>query len=91
MDAKFALDVSFSEATGEAIAAYLRVREGTVAETREASEGVAFADYGSDGRLLGIELLAPCTLAVMDRVGRNEPEPVQRFLRGGPPRELIVA
>ena len=90
VDAKFGLDVSFSEITGEPVAAYLRVREGRVAETREVSEGVAFADYAADGRLLGIELLAPCSLAVMDRLGENEAEPVRRFLRGGPPRELIV-
>lgn len=88
---KFGLEVSFNGATGEPVAAYLRVREGKVAITAEVSEGVAFADYAADGRLLGIELLAPCALAVMDRLGEAEPEPVRRFLRGGAPRELIVA
>ena len=89
--AKFALTVSFSDTTGEPVAAYLRVREGVVATTKEVSEGVAFADYSTTGSLLGIELLAPCSLAVMDQLGQNEAEPVRRFLRGGPPRELIVA
>lgn len=88
---KFGLEVSFNATTGEPVAAYLRVREGSVATTTEVSEGVAFADYGADGLLLGIELLAPCSLAVMDQLGATEPEPVRRFLRGGPPRELIVA
>lgn len=63
IDSKFALDVSFSETTGEAVAAYLRVREGEVATTKEVCDGVAFADYSADGRWLGIELLAPCSLA----------------------------
>ena len=91
MDSKFALDVSFSETTGEPVAAYMRVRAGAVATTKEVSEGAAFADYAADGRLLGIELLAPCSIEVMDRLGANEAESVRRFLRGGPPRELIVA
>jgi len=91
MSAKFALNVSFSDTTGEPVAAYLRIREGSVAATKEVSEGAAFADYAADGLLLGIELLAPCSLEVMDRLGANESEPVRRFLRGGAPRELIVA
>ena len=91
VSAKFALKVSFSEKTGEPVAACLRVRDGKVVETREVSEGVAFADFADDGRLLGIELLAPCSLAVLDRLGEHESEPVRRFLRGGPPRDLIVA
>jgi len=85
MDSKFALDVSFSDKTGEPVAAYLRVREGKVSSTKEVSEGVAFADYSEDGRLLGIELLAPCSIEVMDRLGMAETEPVRRFLRGGAP------
>lgn len=88
---KFGLDVSFSSTTGQPVAAYLRVREGAVAVTKEVSEGVAFADYAADGHLLGVELLAPCSLAVVDQLGATETEPVRRFLRGGPPRELIVA
>ena len=91
MASKFGLDVSFSETTGEPVAAYLRVREGAVASTSEVSEGVAFADYSSDGTLLGIELLAPCSIEVMDRLGANEAEPIRRFLRGSAPRDLIVA
>lgn len=41
---KFRLEVSYSDATVEPVAAYLRIREGSVAQTREVSEGVAFAD-----------------------------------------------
>lgn len=86
-----ALEVSIDEKTGLVRAAYLRVRKGKVEETQEVSEGSAFADYAADGLLLGVELLAPCKVKVLDRIAANEPEPVKRFLRGGPPRELVHA
>src|SRR5262245_14932719 len=86
---KFRLEVSFNEATGEPVAAYLRIREGKVTETKEVSEGVAFADYGADGYLLGVELLAPCGVEVLDRLSEKEPEAVRRFLREGARRPLV--
>jgi hypothetical protein len=88
---KFRLEISFNETTGDPVAAYLRVREGKVAETKEISEGIAFADYGADGLLLGIELLAPCRGEVLDRVAEKEPEPVRQFLRRGVRKEMIFA
>ena len=88
---KFRLEISFNETTGDPVAAYLRIREGKVAETREISEGVAFADYGADGSLLGIELLAPCRVGILDRVAEKEPEAVRQFLRSGVRKEMISA
>jgi uncharacterized protein YuzE len=85
------LNLSVDETTGQIRAAYVRVREGTVFETREMAEGRAFADYSEDGFLLGIELLAPCAVKVIDDISEEEPEPVRRFLRGSPPRELVSA
>jgi uncharacterized protein YuzE len=87
---KFRLEVSFDE-KGEPVAAYLRVREGKVAQTKEVTEGVAFADYAADGCLLGIELLAPCCVEVLERLSEKEPEPVRRFLREGTRRPLVLA
>ncbi len=87
---KFRLETSFDE-KGEPVAAYLRIREGKVAETREASAGVVFADYGAEGLLLGIELLGECGVAVLDRLSEREPETVRRFLQKGARRQLIVA
>jgi hypothetical protein len=87
----FRLDASVDDRTGGLVAAYLRVREGEVAETKEIEEGVAYADYDAAGMLLGIELLGPCQVEVLDRIGQGEPEPVKRFLRGATPRELICA
>jgi len=85
------LEVSVDEKTGLIRAAYLRVRKGKVEETQEVSAGSAFADYGANGLLLGVELLAPCKVKVLDRIAAHEPEPVKRFLRGSPPRELVHA
>ena len=45
---KFHLEISYNETTGDPVAAYLRIREGKIIQTKEISEGVAFADYGAD-------------------------------------------
>ena len=76
---KFHLEISYNETTGDPVAAYLRIREGKIIQTKEISEGVAFADYGADGLLIGIELLAPCRLAPLDWVSEKEPESVPIF------------
>ena len=88
--AAFKLEASFDNRTGQAIAVYLRVREGGVVRTEEVKEGYAYADYDADGLLLGIELLGPCEVAVLESLAEGESEPVKRFLRGGLPRELAV-
>jgi hypothetical protein len=87
--AAFRLEASFNESTGRVAAVYLRTREGEVKETREIAEGVAYADYNSEGLLLGVELLGPCDAGVLDRVADAEPEPVRAFLKESPPRGLI--
>lgn len=53
--------VAVDENTGGIRAAYLRVREGEVADTREISEGCAFADYDGEGVLLGVSFWHPAT------------------------------
>ena len=89
---KFRLEVSYHDTTGEPVAAYLRVREGEVAETKEFIEGVAFADYADDGFLLGIELLAPCPgEQLVGALSDKEPESVRNFLRSGVRREMVCA
>jgi hypothetical protein len=85
----FRLEISFSETTSEPVAAYLQVRSGEVAETREVEEGVAFADYDAGGTFLGIELLAPCPVAVLDQIIQGEPEPIRRFIRGVAPQQFL--
>jgi hypothetical protein len=58
------LETSVDERTGRMRAAYLRIREGKVARTKEIEDGVAYADYDKSGQLLGIELLGPCRVEV---------------------------
>jgi len=67
------------------------VREGKVVETKEISDGLAFADYGADGKLLGIELLAPCGIDIFERLSDKESEQVRQFLRHGVRKEMIFA
>jgi uncharacterized protein YuzE len=88
---KFRLEVSYNETTGDPVAAYVRVREGKVAETKETSTGTAFADFSADGSLLGIELLAPCRIDILEGVSEKESEQVRQFLRRGIRKEMIVA
>lgn len=87
----FHLDVSIDDRTGKPRAAYLRVREGAVAETRELADGHANADYDADGVLVGIEFLAPCSVEVLDKITVDEPAPVQEFFRSSAPRDLVYA
>ena len=88
---KFRLEISYSESTGDPVAAYVRVREGKVAHTKEMSPGVGFADYAADGSLLGIELLEPCRTDLLERIAETEPEQVRQFLQHGVRKEMICA
>ena len=85
----FCVEVSFNEKTGDSVAAYLQVRAGEVAQTKEIKEGAAFADYDQAGTLLGVELLAPCPVEVLDQLIHGEPEPIRRFIRGVVPQQFL--
>lgn len=87
----FGMDISIEKETGRILAAYLRVRSGKAAKVLELANGNAFANYAVSGELLGIELLGPCELTVLDRLARKEPKPVKEFLKAKLPRELAIA
>ncbi|HTU21180.1 MAG TPA: DUF2283 domain-containing protein [Gemmataceae bacterium] len=87
----FRTTVSVDEQTGRVQAVYFYVREGQAVETREIIEGRAMADYDAGGHLLGVELLAPCAVRVLDSIAEQEPEPVKKFLRGAVPMEMVAA
>jgi hypothetical protein len=87
---EFRLEASFDSKTGCVVAVYLRVRSGPVGKTEEIREGVAYADYAADGSLLGVELLGPCDVEVLERIARTEPERVRGFLKSGAPRGLVA-
>ncbi|HUE17058.1 MAG TPA: DUF2283 domain-containing protein [Planctomycetaceae bacterium] len=83
----FGMSVEVDNRTGRILAVYFRVRKGKSAETKEFDRGKVFVDYNSRGELLGIEMLAPSTIAVLDRVTSNEPQSRQ-FVRHSVPREM---
>ena len=76
---------------GTVVALYFYIRSGKAAETREFADGKALADYDRKGNLLGIELLGPCEVAILDKISRKEPAPVKKFLRGSIPRDMALA
>jgi uncharacterized protein YuzE len=88
---KFRLEVSYDSSTGNPVAAYVRIRDAAVSKTDEIGEGVAFADYGADGRLVGIELLAPVGLEVLAGISERETDEVKRFLLEGVGVDMICA
>lgn len=86
----FDLSVTVAQRTGAVIAAYFEIRKGRYAETKEYCDGAAFADYDKNGFLLGIEMLAPCSLRALNRIRGAEPE-VRNFVKSAAPRAMVMA
>lgn len=90
----FQVFVETDDTTGALLSAYFQIRKGKVHLTQEYADGAAFADYNSDGELLGIEMLATCKVSIVDKVAANEPPEVRartkEFLRKSGPRQLIA-
>ncbi len=84
----FCVSVETQDQTGKVIAVYFQVRKGKTKTTREYADGNAFADYDKHGQLLGIELLAPCRAAILDRIAKQAP--TKRFVRDAVPRGMLV-
>ena len=84
----FHVNVETHDQTGEVLAVYLQIRKGKASTTREYADGNLFADYDKRGELLGIEMLAPCRAAVLDRIATEAQE--KRFLRRAVPRGMLV-
>jgi uncharacterized protein YuzE len=86
----FNIRVSTDEKTGKLLAAYIRIRAGKAVETVEVEEDRAYADYDARGHLIGIELLAPCRVQVLDHLVREEPKEVREFLHASPPASMVL-
>jgi hypothetical protein len=86
---RFGLSVETNDLTGEVIAVYFQLRAGKVAATKECKEGVAFADYDRDGKLLGVELLGPCEIEVLDKIAKQKP--ARDFLRRSVPQGMLLS
>lgn len=84
------MTIQINRETGKVSAAYFYIRKGKSAHVREFADGAAFADYDRKGNLLGVELLAPCQITVLDKIARREPAPVKTFLKGSIPREMAL-
>ena len=93
MKSDFDLSVETDNDTGRVIAVYFQVRKGKAATVREYANGQAFANYNSGGELLGVELLAPCNIRVLDKIANTASvsirERTKRFLRSSVPREMV--
>jgi len=87
---QFKIDIETDDETGDILAVYFQIRKGKSAEVREFCDGKAFADYNNKGELLGIELLAPCRLNLLDRIVGSEPK-AKRFIKRTAPREMVPA
>jgi hypothetical protein len=85
----FEVSVETDKSTGAILAVYLRLRKGKSARVVELANGNAFADYNSRGKLLGIELLGPCRVTVLDKITRKEPAAVRSFVQRAAPREMV--
>jgi uncharacterized protein YuzE len=82
---------SIDNETGKVEAAYLRVRSGKVADTREVVEGKIFMDYSGEGELLGVEFLPPCTVDEINLALSGEPDFADRGMKKNLPLELLSA
>lgn len=88
------VSVETDRKTGAVIAVYFQIRKGNVRKTRECEDGKAFADYNYKGELIGIELLAPCSVTVVDQLAEHEPleirKKAKRLMReSGPPAMVL--
>jgi hypothetical protein len=91
----FHVQVSTERATGRVLAVYFQVREGKAAKVDELADGAAFANYSSSGKLLGVELLGPCEIKILDRIVRRDPDVqgrnrVKQFFRRTGPPEMVL-
>lgn len=87
-DFNFGIRVETNDRTGEIMSVYWSIRKGKSATVKEFADGAAFADYSTNGKLLGIELLEPCSVAILDRIAVQEP--AKKFLRDSIPRSMLA-
>jgi len=82
------------KATGDILAVYFQIRLGKAKTVKEVREGVAFANYDYLGRLLGVELLAPCSVTVLARLANDEPlkhkNRIKDFFKKSIPKSLAI-
>ena len=90
MEREFRVVISTDKKTGEFLAAYFQVRRGRAAKVREYEDGNAIANFNEAGELLGIELLGPCRVQIVDKIAKKDLD-VKRFVRANSPRRMLLA
>ena len=85
----FDVETTVDNQTGELLAVYFRVRKAKVHQTIEIVDGYAYADYNRRGELIGIELLGPCDVSVVDKI-RKADVAAKSFIRSSAPRGILV-
>ena len=85
----FQISIETETETGQVLAVYLQIREGKSATVKEYADEKVFADYDKHGVLLGIEILAPCNVQVLDRIAAQAQ--VKKFVRNAIPKSMLVA
>lgn len=88
MSYHYSVTVDTESATGEIRAVYLQIRSGKSARVKEFQGGDVLADYDKDGNLLGIEVLAPCRISLLEKILGDEPQ-TKRFVKRSIPRKLV--
>lgn len=89
----FNISVETEDLTGDVLSVYFNFRKGHRDYSQEFAGGAAIADYDKHGYILGLELLAPCQVKLMDEVASTETlavrSRIKNFVRKTGPRELV--
>lgn len=93
MKHSFGIEITTERRTGEMLAVYFQVREGKATQVKEFADGSVFANYARNGELLGIEMLAPCEIKVLDKIAASEDAKYRAqtrdFFRNSVPRHMV--
>ncbi|HEX4125028.1 MAG TPA: DUF2283 domain-containing protein [Tepidisphaeraceae bacterium] len=78
---------------GTVEAVYIQFSTDPVHRTKEIHEDTVLADYSADGKLVGIEIIAPIRFAELEKLIDEQPkrEPIRRFIQRSAPRDLVLA
>jgi uncharacterized protein YuzE len=90
----FGISITIDESTGEVMSAYFQIRKGKSHVTVEYADGAALADYNRNGELIGVELLAPWKVSIMNQIAANESVELltqaKEFMKNAGPRQLVA-
>jgi hypothetical protein len=84
----FRVTIETNEQNGNVVAVYFQVRKGKSVKIKEFCDGNAFADYDRRGRLLGVELLAPCEARILDKIAPGRLP--KAFIRKSIPHQMML-